>query len=536
MPVLPAIYTAQVGDAPVFGGRRAEGSDFGSAEGIIGLGKQVRTVAEAYVSDMEEKESRATLVASSEIRAKYAAELDKAALNGSDLSALKQQMNDELAKVGEGFQTKRGTESLAVAAANTNLMYDEQANAINVKRAAAVARVEGSKFLNSAGAIIQRNPAYLGEAEKDAEAFAATLKNISPEQRADIANGLKQELNQAAAIAMTRIDPEGTKKKLDAGEWNLTPDQRSIAINKAESEIRAKRAEEAYARAEKDRQERDANEKSYDTHLKQILDGNGGKSVRRAIMDDPALLPQTREHLITLMERRAKEAAGEEKRSSQVVLRDLWMKASSGQMFNNSEVIAAVGRGELNVRDASFLSSVVAAQKDENGRSFQSNLNARLSIVNQAMRAAPQYQAQPELAAAIQMQMLTDVSRQADQLRKENKDPAALLDPGSKEYYFTPNRIKATADALQAQGREVAGVDLRQDPGAWKDVPVGGTFIDPKGTQRVMTDALKKALAKQGGPEFPIVPSGEKAFAEKPISEATRNYRRAMGLPVQGER
>ena len=253
-------------------------------------------------------------------------------------------------------------------------------------------------------------------------------------------------------------------------------------------------------------------------------------------MDDPALLPQTREHLITLMERRAKEAAGEEKRSSQVVLRDLWMKASSGQMFNNSEVIAAVGRGELNVRDASFLSSVVAAQKDENGRSFQSNLNARLSIVNQAMRAAPQYQAQPELAAAIQMQMLTDVSRQADQLRKENKDPAALLDPGSKEYYFTPNRIKATADALQAQGREVAGVDLRQDPGAWKDVPVGGTFIDPKGTQRVMTDALKKALAKQGGPEFPIVPSGEKAFAEKPISEATRNYRRAMGLPVQGER
>ena len=51
-----------------------------------------------------------------------------------------------------------------------------------------------------------------------------------------------------------------------------------------------------------------------------------------------------------------------------------------------------------------------------------------------------------------------------------------------------------------------------------------------------MTDALKKALAKQGGPEFPIVPSGEKALAEKPISEATRNYRRAMGLPVQGER
>lgn len=535
MPILPT-FTANVGDAPIFGGRRADAGDFGSG-GLLDAGKTVREAASVFVAGREEDESRAALVASTEIRAKYAKALDDAALSGAPLEPLKESMNAELQRIGANFQTKRGADSLALYASNTNLMFDEQSNAIAVKRAGATARIEGSKFLNSTAAIIQRNPAYLAVAEKDAEAFGQTLRGISPEQRAEIVDGLKKELNQATAIAMSRLDPEGTKKRLEDGEWNLTPEGRNVALNKAETEIRAKRAEETYQREEKRRQEIEADQKAYDLHLKQILSGGGGKSLRRAIMDDQTLRPATREHLIEMMEQRAKAASGEERRSDQNVLRDLWSKAASGAIFTNDPIVAAVNRGQLSVRDASFLSSVVMAQKDENGRTFTSRLQGRIQTVNAAMRSSPVYQAQPELAAAIQMEMVAQVERRANELRKAGTSPDALLDPDSKDYYFTPNRIRQVADDLQGRARAagLVEVDLRQEPNAWKDVPEGGAFVDPKGVRRIMTAAMKQALAKQGGPEFPIVLSGDKAFAEKPISEATRHYRRAMGLPVQGE-
>ena len=450
MPILPQ-FTAPIGDAPAFGGRRATGEDFAGTD-LTGVGKTVRGFVDSFVSDIEDKESRAALVASTEIRAKYAKALDEAALSGGDLGALQESMSADLAKVGEQFQTKRGIDSLALYTANTNLMYDEQANAVKVRRAGAVARVEGSKFLNNASANIIRNPAYLPMAEKDAEAFGATLNGISPEQRAEIVDGLKKELNQAAAIAATRDDPEGAKRRLEAGEWNLTADGRQAAINKAETELRAKRADEQYQKAEARREKAERNEAAYDTHLKQLLDGKGDKVWRRAVMDDPALEPQTREHLILLRERRAKELAGEEKRSNQGVLRDLWGQAAGGTLFSNEKVIAAVNRGDLNVRDASFISNVIAGQKDENGRTFTSRLSQRLSVVQGAMRSSPVYQAQPELAAAVQMEMVSQVERKAAELRKAGTDPDNLLNPDSKDYYFTPNRMRLVAEDIKTKG------------------------------------------------------------------------------------
>lgn len=479
MPQLP-IYTAPVGDAPIFGGRRAEGSDFSVAD-LSGIGRTVREAAGAFAAQTEEDEARRALIASTEIRAKYAKALDDAAVSGAPLAPLQEAMVAELSKVGESFRTKRGVDSLAMYTANTNLMFNEQSNAIAVRRASATARLEGSKFLNSTAAIIQRNPAYLATAEKDAEAFGLTLTGISPEARAEIVDGLKKELNQATAIALTRLDPEGTKKRLEDGEFNLTPDQRNVALNKADSEIRAKKAEEAYQRSERDRQEREANEAAYDTHLKAILDGGKGKSLRRAIMDDPALKPSTREHLIEMMEQRAKAGAGEERRSNQSVLRDLWSQAASGQIFTNDAIVAAARRGDLNVRDASWLSSVVMQQRDSSGATFNQRLGNRMRVVESALRARPDY---PALAAtgkadAIQIEMITQVEKRANDLRKEGKSPDALFDPDSKDYFFTPNRVKQVAEDIERRmAPQVPRVTTREEYDA---LPPGAQYQDANG-------------------------------------------------------
>jgi hypothetical protein len=121
MPRLPQ-FTAEAGSLPISGGRRASGEDFGAA-----VGEALQSVSAAgrqIVTDIEESETRKVIVAQNEIRAKYAKRLDEAAISGADLGKIKEEMNNELSRTGDGLQTRKGGDQLRVATANTNLMYD----------------------------------------------------------------------------------------------------------------------------------------------------------------------------------------------------------------------------------------------------------------------------------------------------------------------------------------------------------------------------------------------------------------------------
>lgn len=460
MPLLPT-YSAQLGGATINGGRRATAEDLTGAApyspDLTGVAATANKVANALIEDKQNDEARTALIASTEIRAKYAQQLDQAATNGADLDKLKEAMQSDLAKVGENFQTKHGTEALQLYTANTGLMFDEQANAIEVRRAAYNAQLAGSKFLDTASGIIQSNPAYLPFAEKDAEALASTFSRISPEHRAVIVTGLKQELNAAAAISAARTDPEGTKKKLEAGDWFLTPEQRSTALNKAETEIRAKRAEEAYARAEQERKRHELDDKARDTHFADII---AGKATRRSIMDDVTLLPATREHLINVMETRAKEGLNSEKRSDPVALRNLWMRINApdgdpNKVYNGDAIFEGVRSGRINVTDANQLNNLVAAQKDENGRSIGTKLGGLMSVVGRALSQDPQFTAQPALVAEIQNDYQARVYEKVNQLRKEKKDPNSVFDPTSSDYVGSREFIQSSITAAKARARGV---------------------------------------------------------------------------------
>lgn len=497
MPTLP-IYTSQSQPAGISGGRRASGEDFAAPIGDFARG--VSAAANTYLADKEDSEARKALVASSEVRAKYAKALDQAATNGGDLTALRQQMDEELSKVGDGFETRRGQESLQLYAANTGMMFDEQANSIEVKRAAATARLEGSKFINSASAIIQSNPLYLGTAEKDADALVDTFSRISPEQKAEIKNSLKQELNMAAAISAARIDPEGTKKKLDAGEWNLSADQRSMAINKADTEIRAKRADEAYQRSMAEYREREADEKARDTHFKDII---AGKASRRQIMDDPSLRPTTREHLIVFMEQRAKSMQGGENKSDPRAVRDLWMRIHAPdtdpkKIFNGDAIFEAVSSGKVNVSDANQLNTLVANQRDENNRTIGSKLQSQMSVVGRALSQDPQFIGQPALVAEIQNNYQARVFEKVTQLRDAKQDPNDVFNPGSKNYVGSREFIQGAIDEAKGRARSTAANSVpRVTTQAEYDALPAGPYIGPDGVLAVKKS--KPAVRNTGG-------------------------------------
>lgn len=491
MPTLKT-YTAPTRPAPINGGRRASGEDFGATD-LSGVAKTVASAANAYLADAEESESRKVLVAQAEIRAKYAKRLDDAAINGEDLGKIKEELTSEMSTVSEGLVTRKGADTAALHAANTSAVFDNQANNIAVTRAVTEARVEGAKFLNATGAIIANNPSYLPQAEADADAFVATLTRIPLEKRNEIAANLKNNMNVAAAMVNARRDPEATKAAVQGGAYNLEPGQRQQVIGEAETAIRARRAEEAYIRADKEYQERERNEEAYDKNFKAIM---GGTATRKDIMNDPDLKPNTREHLIVFMEARAKSLASGDRKSDSSVVNDLYLRiiapeGTPGKIYTIDPIFEAVkarmeGKPGINTTDAERLRGIVAGQKDENGRTFGSQLYGRLQVVQGALRSAPQYQAQPELAAQIVTTLASRAEKAAEDARKAGKSPTSILDPDSKDYFFKPGTLKAVEDDVQQQMRaSTPQIPAIQTQLEYDALPKGATYKDTDGKTKV---------------------------------------------------
>lgn len=516
MPILQN-YTAKIDGTPITGGRAASGEDFGGqiGEGLMSGGRNMQSVG-AYVEQQnQDDETRKALVASAELRAKYAKELDEATLSGAPLAPIRERMQADYAKIGENFSTRKGSDAVAVYSANANLMFDEQAGRIEVTRAMATARIDGSKFLNSAAAIIQSNPGYLATAEQDADALASTFSNIPADKRAAIADELKKDLNMAAAVAAARVDPEGTKVRLDKGEWNLSPEQRNMAINRADTEIRAKRADEAYQRSLEKERRQEANDQARDNLFKGII---GGTTRRRDIMDNPDLTPATREHLINVMDSRAKELTGGAPKTDPITERNLWLAINApdgtpGKIYTAEPIYEAVRAGRMNTDDANRMLSVLANQKDENGRTIGQKLGSLSATVGRALSQDPQFTAQPALVAQIQLDFQARVQKRADDLRKAGKDPTEIFNPDSKEYVGRKEFIQGSIDAARsnatAAGQGVTpGQEMITDGRRW--LYKGGDPKNPKNyTDLGPVEGNAKGGAKSGTIRQPQGGGGE---------------------------
>lgn len=540
MPVLKT-YTATIGPVPATGGRRASAEDFGASAGLGTAGKAIQDFGERVLDQQENDEARKALIISTELRAKYARELDAAALSGGNMAALKEKMAADFAKIGEDFSTKRGVELVGYYAANTELMYDEQANRIEVQRAAANARLQGSKFLNDAAAIIRSNPNYLAVAEANADELVKTFPNLRKEQAAEIADELKKQLNTAAALAQGRVDPEQTIKDLNGGRWNLSPQDRHNATNQAETEIRARRAEAAYLSAEAERQKAERNDKASDQHFKAIIDGTASL---RAIMDDPALSPQRREHLIVFMEQRARALTTQEKASSPIAVRDLWLRIHAPEtdptrIYTGDAIFEAVTKGEVNTTDASRLNAMVANQRDENNRTLGSRLSGLMSIVGRALSQDTQFILQPALVAEIQMDYQARVLDKVAESRAAGKNPNDLFTPGHKDYVGAREFIQGSIDAVKGRADakpENEGPQLSQDLAEarrqYEALPEGAPYRDPSGKPQV-----KGATRARPVPEPPLLPEsresepGASAPTELTPRAQTPRGRRPEGAP-----
>jgi hypothetical protein len=446
-------YSAKLEPGDISGGRRATAEDFGAVD-LSGV-RAVQSAASKFLETKEEDESRGVLVKQAEIRAKYAKRLDDAALTNEDLGKVKEDLDNELSSVTEGLQTKRGFETAAIHGANTTAVFDNQANNILVSRAQAVAKVEGSKFINSLSAQISRDPTTLALGEASVDAFMQTLpKHISDGDKAVMANVWKQGLNVAAAKSLARTDPDGTIALVKGGSFNLSAEARDNVIAEAEREKRMQRQDDLLKKAE-------AKEKLHNElllveseHFDQIKAGKGSWAT---IRDDPRLAgpegTRVKQHLETAMRVQAAEArarAGEggarksdENVRMQLMLRALAPDGDPNKIYNTDAVYAALkdqadGKRGINTNDALNLFAIIGNQKDENNKNIGSHLGRMMTEFERSLKSNYEIKAKasidPDLVPRIVNEYAGQVATRMADLRKINENPASVFDKTSKNY------------------------------------------------------------------------------------------------------
>jgi hypothetical protein len=450
MPQLPT-YTADIGQAPT-GGQRAQAQ--GNALGKVGAA--ATKAADTVLTSMEDTEARTALVASTEIRAKYARELDAAANSDQDTDAIKEKMADELSAVGEQFQTSRGAQALHLHSVNSEFAFDEQANAINVKRASAAARLAGHKFLINTSDMIRTNPHYLAAAEKDVDAFVETLasnKHVSPELRAELSQRMKQELNMTAAISMARTEPEKTRELLENGGWDLTPQQRETAVAKTITEENARRSAAEYKRTQQLRIKAEANDKARGEIYKQLRAGTANE---RIILDNADLTPETQEHLINVMDRMAKP---DTLRSDWALFNNLREKIDAAPgtpgRITNPELIWNHFGTRLTREDSTFLENRIHKATGPGGATLASEVDGALKLLKGQLSKSDFLRGLDSAGDERFYKFTRWVHEEVDKAAADpSRDPRELLNPKSPKYIG--HAIPRFQTGAQLKQREVA--------------------------------------------------------------------------------
>jgi hypothetical protein len=217
-----------------------------------------------------------------------------------------------------------------------------------------------------------------------------------------------------------------------------------------------------------------------------------------------------------MMEHRAKEMSGQEKRSDPVTYRNLWLRIHAAdtdpaKIYGGTEIFNAVHAGKLNTPDADRLNQAAAGQRDENNRSVGQRAAMVSGIVQRAISADPSLIAQPDLVAAAQIDYNARVDDKIKEYRAAGKNPQSLFDQTNKDFVGTPQYIQSSINAAKQMKRDSLPKPVVVDSQAAYDALEPNTpYIDSSGKPGV-----KKGPAKKAPPAETMVPASAKSYYEE---------------------
>jgi hypothetical protein len=288
----------------------------------------------------------------------------------------------------------------------------------------------------------------------------------------------------------------------------MTAANREVAIKSAEANIREIRADERAQRQDAEYLAHKASEDASQVALTNLFKGN----LKDAnIFNDPDILPNKKEDLLRFKEWYTAKRAEEGNRPHPGAMMDLWMAIhvpsdDPRKIYNSDLIVRYADANKINANEAEKAFSWVANQRDENYVKLMAKLQGKMSTIRAGMTADPQWAAQGELSAAVQMEIASRATTRINELRRENKDPSQIFDPNSKEFQFSPGILTSVANDIRAQHRNLTmpRPTSKDDP-IYKDLPVGAAYIGPDGIPATKTRAAGEVPPAQHATSLDIM-------------------------------
>jgi hypothetical protein len=311
-----------------------------------------------------------------------------------------------------------------------------------------------------------------------------------------------QRANAASVRGLIRIDAPGVEKRLEDGEWNLSPEQRAQELSRAKSQREANEADRRTALKDAVWEKQQASLKARDEYTKHIF--NGTFRATEAV-SDPRLDAVDREHLIVFNKAWWDKKLGEEKRSNPTVVRDLMLRiyapeGDPAKVFDSTALYEPLRKGDLNATDYDRLRRAIAEQRDPNNSTFGSLFHGAQSLLSRSLSQDPTYIGRPHIVAGATNAWAMAVREKTAQWRKENKNPAELFSPSAgKDYVLHPTFVAQFVQAAAQPGAPVVSNDAD-----YQQLQPGTTYLAPDGTLRRKPSALEQipmggALPEGGG-------------------------------------
>lgn len=250
---------------------------------------------------------------------------------------------------------------------------------------------------------------------------------------------------------------------------SLPPEQYFHILTEAEHYSRAAETESERSRLETERKKKEVADATMGEFLTRIIDPkpeNGGPLTEREIVGNQNLTWEQRQHAIDYKFRREQEMnSREESKSNPAAVRELMLQIHAPdndptKTYNADAVMDAYKNKRISTNEMVFLRREVEQLRDGSTNPFMKDLQKARVTAEAMLTRTILGQSMPDVANEAAYRFDRDLEAKVQEYRAASKDPRTLLDPNSKDYVLSPERVKSFmsngSTALNAAAAQVA--------------------------------------------------------------------------------
>lgn len=276
----------------------------------------------------------------------------------------------------------------------------------------------------------------------------------------------------------------------------LPADKFFHVVAEAEHMQRAYEAQSERSKNEAARLDKEMQDARYNGVMNRIVspDQNGGAIDEASIMQTPGLDGRQKEELIrfkSAYERDRSAATKPHPETFNTLMDRIYApETDASKIYSLDPIIKAFNNRNLNYTEFKQLQTEVLQLKEGGGDGFLKEVGEARALVSNAFMRSVEGQVDPASAAAGIYRFSRDMQQQIEKYRKDGKDPRELLDPDSKAYLLSPERLQRFKPSRQDAMR-VSALNVMQDAAtqegrsAQDGLEIGKPYQDKQGAVKL---------------------------------------------------